>query len=435
MLKSIRLLGFSALLSASFSLTLWGQTKPTDTYRQLELFSNVFEKIRSQYVESVKDQELIEAALRGMVSSLDPHSSYLTEKEFKAMNDEIRGFAGLGMQVVLEEGVVKVVSPIDDTPAFRAGIQSGDLVIAIDGEQVFGLTLEQAVAKLRGPIGTKVTITVKRPQQEPFDLSLVREKIIQKSVRSRLENGNIGYLRISEFTDNTYSTLVEEIKKLKEQSKNQLIGFVLDLRNNPGGLLTQAISVSDAFLEKGEIVSVKGRDDRDMKRFNATAGDLTDGLPLIVLINQGSASASEIVSGALQDHQRAIIMGIKSFGKGSVQSIIPLPGYGAVKFTTQFYYTPSGRSIQKIGIVPDIMVEQAKIETIAQGQAYSESSLKNSLNNPNQKPEQTESPTNPTQQGQTTPPTTATTNPPVDYQLQRATDLLRGLDLINKKPK
>lgn len=431
MVKSIRLLGLSTLLSVGFSLTLWGQTKPTDTYRQLELFSNVFEKIRSQYVEPVKDQELIEAALRGMVSSLDPHSSYLTEKEFKAMQDEIKGFAGLGMQVVLEDGVVKVVSPIDDTPAFRAGIQSGDLIIAIDSEQVFGLTLEQAVAKLRGPIGTKVTITVKRPQQEPFDLSLVREKIIQKSVRARLENGNIGYLRISEFTDNTYSSLVEEIQKLKEQSKNQLIGFILDLRNNPGGLLTQAVSVSDAFLEKGEIVSIKGRDDHNLQRFNATAGDLIDGLPLIVLINQGSASASEIVSGALQDQQRAIIMGVKSFGKGSVQNIIPLPGYGAVKFTTQFYYTPSGRSIQKIGIVPDIVVEQAKIETIAQqGQLYSEATLKNSLNNPNQKPEQTENPTNPTQQGQTTTPATAT--PPVDYQLQRATDLLRGLALIKK---
>lgn len=425
-MRFIRLLGLSALLSISIAVNGWGQTKPADTYKQLELFSQVFEKIRAQYVEQVNDQELIESALRGMLSSLDPHSSYLTEKEFKAMNDEVRGFAGLGMQVTLEDGLVKVISPIDDTPAFRAGIQPGDFIVTIDGEQVFGLTLEQAVGKLRGPVGTKVKISVKRGQQQPFDLELTRETIIQKTVRYRLESGNIGYIRISEFTENTFSGLTDAIKKLKEESKNQLIGYVLDLRNNPGGLLNQAVLVSDAFLDKGEIVSIKGRDNRDNSRFNAKAGDLSEGLPIVVLINQGSASASEIVAGALQDQQRAVVMGVKSFGKGSVQTILPIAGYGAIRFTTQFYYTPSGRSIQKIGIVPDIVVEQAKVEVISADKSYSESNLRGSLNNPNG---QNSDPTN-NNQNNTQDKTSQQT--PVDYQLQRATDLLKGLVLFKK---
>jgi len=331
------------------------------TYEQLDLFGDIFERIRSQYVEEVDESALIESAIDGMLTSLDPHSSYLPPRDFDAMQVQTRGeFGGLGIEVTQEKGVVKVVSPIDGTPADLAGIKAGDLVTHVDGEPVQGLTLNDAVDLMRGPVGSEIVITVVREGvEEPFDVSIIRDTIKIAAVKTRLE-GQTVVLRISSFTDQTFPNLRDGLKKSVEEAggMDDVNGFILDLRNNPGGLLNQAILVSDAFLEKGEIVSTRGRDPADSDRFNAVAGDLADGKPIVVLINGGSASASEIVSGALQDHRRAIIVGTKSFGKGSVQTIMPLQGNGAMRLTTARYYTPSGRSIQSLGVAPDIIVEQ-----------------------------------------------------------------------------
>lgn len=330
-------------------------------YEQLDLFGDIFERIRAQYVEEVDSSELIEAAINGMLTSLDPHSSYLAPEDFDDMRVQTRGeFGGLGIEVTQEEGFVKVVSPMDGTPADAAGIEAGDFITHVNGESVLGLTLDNAVEMMRGPVGSEIIITVVREGvEEPFDVSIIRDTIKVTAVRSRIV-GNTVILRITTFNDQTTPGLEAELKKSLEEvgGMENVDGFVVDLRNNPGGLLTEAISVSDAFLEKGEIVSTRGRDPADGERFNATPGDLTTGKPIVVLINGGSASASEIVAGALQDHRRAIVVGTKSFGKGSVQSVVPLRGDGAMRLTTARYYTPSGRSIQALGVMPDIVVAQ-----------------------------------------------------------------------------
>lgn len=335
--------------------------KNSNVYEQLDLFGDIFERIRAQYVEEVDTEELVEAAINGMLTSLDPHSSYLSPKDALKMRDQTRGeFGGLGIEVTQEEGFVKVVSPIDGTPASEAGIEAGDFITHVDGESLLGLTLDDAVELMRGPVGSEIEITVVREgETEPFDVSLVRDTIQLTAVRARTE-GDAVVLRVTTFNEQTYPKLKEGLEEQVEAAGGieNVSGFVVDLRNNPGGLLNQAIAVSDAFLEEGEIVSTRGRDAADGDRTNATPGDLAEGKPIVVLINGGSASASEIVAGALQDHRRAIVVGTKSFGKGSVQTIMPLRGEGAMRLTTARYYTPSGRSIQALGVSPDIIVAQ-----------------------------------------------------------------------------
>ena len=339
------------------------QNRPSSVYEQLDLFGDIFERIRSQYVEQVDEADLIEAAINGMLTSLDPHSSYLPPDDAADMRVQTRGeFGGLGIEVTQEDGFVKVVSPIDGTPAMEAGIEAGDFITHVDGESVLGLTLDQAVDLMRGPVGSEIVITVVREgEEEPFEVSIIRDTIKLTAVRSRLV-GDTVVLRVTTFNDQTYPNLAEGLAQRIEEAGGEgaVNGVVLDLRNNPGGLLTQAIKVSDAFLDKGEIVSTRGRDPADGERYNATEGDLANGKPLVVLINGGSASASEIVAGALQDHRRAIVVGTKSFGKGSVQTVMPLRGDGAMRLTTARYYTPSGRSIQALGVSPDIVVEQPR---------------------------------------------------------------------------
>src|SRR5271155_2821630 len=356
--------------------------KTSETYRQLNLFGEVFERVRADYVESVSDEQLVEAAINGMLTSLDPHSSYLNNKNFRDMQVQTRGeFGGLGIEVTMENGLVKVVSPIDDTPAFHAGIKPGDYITHLNGEAVMGLTLNEAVEKMRGPENSEIKLTIRREGKEPFDVAVTRAKIKIESVRSHLEGNDVGYIRITTFNEQTDTGLNKAMQRLRDQSGDKLKGIVLDLRNNPGGLLDQAVAVSDAFLEKGEIVSTRGRRADETQRFNARPGDITGGLPLIVLINGGSASASEIVAGALQDHHRAVLLGTRSFGKGSVQTIIQLPGHGAMRLTTARYYTPSGRSIQAKGIEPDITVEPAKIEKLAVSEGRHEADLRGALKN------------------------------------------------------
>jgi carboxyl-terminal processing protease len=416
----------------------------SDTYRQLNLFAEVFERVRSDYVEEVSDETLVETAINGMLSSLDPHSSYLNAKNYKDMQVQTRGeFGGLGIEVTMENGLVKVVSPIDDTPAAKAGIKPNDFITHLDGEPVSGLTLPEAVEKMRGPINSNIKLTIRREGKDPFDVSLTRAVVKIQSVKSHLEGDNIGYIRITSFNEQTDSGLQGAVKSLKEKAGNKLVGYVLDLRNNPGGLLDQAIAVSDAFLERGEIVSTRGRRSDDAQRFNARPGDITNGLPVVVLINGGSASASEIVAGALQDHHRAVLLGTKSFGKGSVQTIIPLPGHGAMRLTTARYYTPSGRSIQAKGIEPDITVEPAKIEKVAQGTIRHEADLRGALKNTDKAPAATTggstegapanvppgtTPAPPADSGSVDPLVLGTAE---DYQLARALDMLRGVALFN----
>ncbi len=365
--------------------------RETSVYEQLDLFGDIFERIRVQYVEQVEDEELIEAAISGMLQSLDPHSSYLPPQDAEAMRVQTRGeFGGLGIEVTQEEGFVKVVSPIDGTPADEAGIEAGDFVTHVDGESVLGLSLDQAVEMMRGPVGSEIVITVVREgEDEPFDVSIIRDTIKLTAVRARTE-GKTAVLRVTTFNDQTFPNLKSGLDEQIEAAGgvDNVNGIVLDLRNNPGGLLTQAIKVSDAFLESGEIVSTRGRNPEDGERFNATPGDLAEGLPIVVLINGGSASASEIVAGALQDHRRAIVVGTKSFGKGSVQTVMPLRGSGAMRLTTARYYTPSGRSIQALGVSPDIVVEQPRRRPDAEEEdetrnrfQRSEADLRGSLNN------------------------------------------------------
>ena len=390
---SLLLLGAAAGTALTLAATqphfaLMGATAKAaagDTYRQLNLFGDVFERVRADYVEKPDDSKLIESAINGMLNSLDPHSSYMDPKSFRDMQVQTRGeFGGLGIEVTMEDGLVKVVAPIDDTPAAKAGILAGDIITQLDDEAVQGLTLNQAVDKMRGAVNSKIKLKiVRKGQDKPIEVTIVRDIIHVRSVRYNNEGGDIGYIRITQFNEQTTEGLKKALSDLGTQiPAEKLKGYVIDLRNNPGGLLDQAISVSDAFLEKGEIVSTRGRNAEETQRFNARAGDLIKGKPLIVLINGGSASASEIVAGALQDHKRATLVGTRSFGKGSVQTIIPLgSGNGALRLTTARYFTPSGRSIQAKGIVPDIEVSQdvpddLKTRTDTKGEASLRGHLK-----------------------------------------------------------
>jgi carboxyl-terminal processing protease len=424
------------------------QPSDSDTYRQLDLFGEVFERVRADYVENVSDQQLIEAAINGMLSALDPHSSYMNAKNFRDMQVQVRGeFGGLGIEVTMDNGVVKVVSPIDDTPAAHAGLKPGDLVVQIDGEPVQGMSLNDAVERMRGPVGSEIKLTIKREGKDPFDVTMKRAVVKIQSVKEQLEGDDVGYIRITSFNEQADSGVKDAIKDLRGKAGAKLTGIVLDLRNNPGGLLDQAVAVSNDFLSQGEIVSTRGRHAEDAQRYNAQSpGDLTSGLPMVVLINGGSASASEIVAGALQDHHRAVLLGTRSFGKGSVQTIIQLPGHGAMRLTTARYYTPSGRSIQAKGIEPDITVEPAKIERVAQGEVMHEADLRGALKNtdPNAQPAAAaakpgdESAKTPNVPPGTTPaaaPSEDGVDPNVlgtaeDYQLARAVDMLRGVALF-----
>lgn len=394
----------------------------TDTFEMMELLGEVFQRVRENYVEDVSDEELIEAAVRGIMTSLDPHSTYMDQRNFTAMRTNTRGeFGGLGIEVSMDKsGYVRVVSPIDDTPAFRAGLEAGDLVTHLDSEPVQGLTLNEAVDKMRGPVGADITLTILRGEEEPFDVVITRDKIKIQSVRSRAED-KVGYIRITSFNGQTEAGLLRALDRLEEEIGEAPQGYILDLRNNPGGLLDQAVKVSDIFLQKGEIVSTRGREAESIQRFQATAGDATDGKPVVVLINGGSASASEIVAGALQDHGRAIVLGTKSFGKGSVQTIMPLNRNGAaIKLTTQRYYTPAGTSIQATGIEPDILVEPARIEVLERARRRQEADLRGALKNENDTDEATPEDEE-----------AAEADQPQDYQLSRALDLIRGIALYN----
>ncbi|MEM6342034.1 MAG: S41 family peptidase [Pseudomonadota bacterium] len=405
-------------------------------YEQLDLFGDIFERIRSQYVEEVEANELIEAAIDGMLTSLDPHSNYLSPDDAAQMRVQTRGeFGGLGIEVTQEEGFVKVVSPIDGTPADDAGIEAGDFITHVDGESMLGLTLDEAVTKMRGPVGSDIIITVVREgEQEPFDVTITRDTIELQAVRSRAQ-GETVVLRITTFNDKTTPNLIEKLQAEVETlgGMENVDGFVLDLRNNPGGLLTQAIRVSDQFLEEGEIVSTRGRDIADGDRFNATPGDLAEGKPMVVLINGGSASASEIVAGALQDHRRAIVVGTKSFGKGSVQTVMPLRGDGAMRLTTARYYTPSGRSIQALGVSPDIVVEQPRrrVETEEEEEARSaarsrsEADLRGRLNNDSLSEDEVRQIEEDRAKAEA-----AAELREEDYQLAYAIDILKGLNAI-----
>jgi carboxyl-terminal processing protease len=411
-------------------------------YEQLDLFGDIFERVRSSYVEDVSEKELVEAAINGMLTSLDPHSSYLPPEDFNDMQVQTRGeFGGLGIEVTQENGFVKVVAPIEGTPADRAGIEPEDFITHVDGESVLGLTLDAAVDLMRGPIGSEITITVLREgTADPFEVTITRETIKIAAVRSQIEDDAV-VLRLTTFNEQTFPSLEEQLAQKVEEAggMDAVSGFVLDLRNNPGGLLDQAISVTDAFLESGEIVSTRGRDPRDSERHNATPGDLAQGKPIVVLINEGSASASEIVAGALQDHHRAVVVGTQSFGKGSVQTIMPVQGEGAMRLTTARYYTPSGRSIQALGVAPDIIVEQRPPEeeqtpeegaaeegTDVLGPLRSEADLRGSLENDSL----TEDERNQLEEERARREEVAERRDE-DYQLAYALDILRGLTFLN----
>ena len=403
-------------------------------YEQLDLFGDIFERIRAQYVEDVDEAALIEAAIDGMLTSLDPHSSYLSPDDAADMREATRGeFGGLGIEVTQEEGFIKVVSPIDGTPAAEAGIASGDFITAVDGENLLGLTLDEAVELMRGPVGSEIIITVVREDvDQPFDVSIIRDTIKLTAVRSRVE-GDTVVLRITTFSDQTYPSLEEQLAEQVAEAGGieNVNGFVIDLRNNPGGLLNQAIAVSDAFLDAGEITSTRGRDPDDGQRWNAREGDLAEGLQMVVLINGGSASASEIVAGALQDHRRAIVIGTNSFGKGSVQTVMPLRGDSAMRLTTARYYTPSGRSIQALGISPDIIVEQPRIDPTAEvveeeeRNTRSEADLRGSLSNDSLTEDEIEQ-----IQADRMRAEDAAALREEDYQLAYAIDILKGLSAL-----
>jgi carboxyl-terminal processing protease len=424
------------LLTANFTGPLIAQeTEQTkSTYEQLDLFGDVFERIRSSYVEEVDEEKLIQSAISGMLSSLDPHSNFMAAEEFDTMRIQTRGeFGGLGIEVTQENGFVKVVTPIDDTPAEKAGIQSGDFITQVDGEAMLGMSLNDAVDLMRGPIGSEIVLTIVREgTEEPFDVTIIRDQIKVKAARVRIE-GDAIVMRVSGFTEQTYKNMEEGIAKQIEKAGgiDKVSGFILDLRNNPGGLLTQAVSVSDAFLEKGEIVSTRGRNVQDSDRRNAKPGDLTQGKPIVVLINGGSASASEIVAGALQDHHRAVIIGTRSFGKGSVQTIMPLQSGSGIKITTARYYTPSGRSIQALGISPDILVEQRPPKTKDDEEAESrdqrfEADLRGSLTNDSLTEDQKKQ----LEEERKAQEETAKLRDS-DYQLSYALDVLKGLTVLS----
>lgn len=393
-----------------------------DAYEMLNLFGEIMERTKVSYVEEVTDQKLVESAINGMLSSLDPHSSFLDKKSYKYLNEQTRGkFGGLGIEVTMENGVVKVVSPIDDTPAFRAGLKPGDYIISLDGKPVIGMTLNEAVEKMRGKPGTKIKLTIRRANEKAFDVMLTREEIKIQSVKHSIKAKDVAYVRISSFNEETDKSIKDAYAKMQKETKDGIKGLIIDVRNNPGGLLDQAVAVSDLFLEEGEVVSTRARDEENTLKYNATEGDITNGLPIVVMINDGSASASEIVAGALQDHKRAVILGEKSFGKGSVQTVVPFGKYGAIRLTTARYYTPSGRSIQAKGIEPDILVKPAKLEEFDGGISISEAELKNALKNDNidNKDDKKDAEKDDDYKK--------------DYQLLRAVDTIKALSIYVKK--
>lgn len=392
-----------------------------DTYELLNLFGEVMERAKTSYVEEVDDKKLIESAINGMLVSLDPHSSYLDAQSYKYMNEQTKGkFGGLGIEVTMENGVVKIVSPIDDTPAAKAGLKPGDYITNIDGEQVIGMSLNDAVDKMRGKVGSKVKLTIRRVGEKPFEVTLKREEVKIQSVKNDIKSGDVAYIRITSFSGDTDKMVERAIKQAKKELKGNIKGVVLDVRNNPGGLLDQAVNISDLFLDKGEIVSTRSRNEEDTVRYTAKEGDITDGLPIVVMINDGSASASEILAGALQDHKRAIILGEKSFGKGSVQTVVPLGKYGAMRLTTARYYTPSGRSIQATGIIPDVEVHPAKVEEYINNYGLSEAEYRNALKN------------EATGEDKKTENNTKDEDWRKDYQLSRAVDLVKALGIYTQ---
>ncbi len=406
----------------------YGSSSDEEKYKYLDLFGQVFDRVRSSYVEEVTDQELIEKAIDGMLSGLDPHSGFMNEEVFQEMQMDTEGkFGGLGIEITMEEGFVKVIAPIEDTPAYEAGVLAGDYIIQIDETPVFGLTINEAVELMRGKKGEPIVITISRANTEPFEIEIIRDYIKIRSVKSEVLN-NIGYLRITSFNEQTESGLLDAINKIEKE--NQIKGYVLDVRSNPGGLLTQAVKVTDIFLERGEIVSTRGRNKKDIRRYRAKKSDRTNGKPLVVIIDGGSASASEIVAGALQDHKRAIIIGTQSFGKGSVQTIIPFQvsnsdNLTGIRLTTARYYTPSGESIQGKGIVPDIIIEQGEFESFNY-RRFSESDLKDSLDKDNEEDLEDNEDNEDNELSE------FEKRFELDYQLRRAFDLVQGVSLFNE---
>ena len=421
------LAGVTTVLNVS---STYSATSPnSELYRQLDLFGDVFERVRSDYVEKPDDTMLVESAINGMLAALDPHSSYMSAKNYRDMQVQTRGeFGGLGIEVTMENGVIKVVAPIDETPAAKAGVQANDLITHLDNEMISGLTLEQAVEKMRGPVNTPITLTViRKGKDEPFDIKIVRDVIRINAVKGHTEGTDVAYVKISTFNEQTHTNLVKSLDQQKKDLGANLKGYIIDLRNNPGGLLDQAIAVSDDFLERGAIVLTKGRNNEETQRAQARAGDSADGKPIIVLVNGGSASASEIVAGALQDHKRATIVGTRSFGKGSVQTIIPLGGNGAIRLTTARYYTPSNRSIQAKGIDPDIVVEEELPEELkakaAAEKPRGEASLRGHLANPDKAKDGDTAEKKPEESGSSA---YVAKEPEKDTQLQYALNMLRG---------
>jgi carboxyl-terminal processing protease len=408
MLKYILLFLFAFPAPSSFADT-------KETYRQLSIFNEVYNRVKNQYVEELTDKELVEKALNGMLQALDPHSSYMNEEVFKEMQEDTSGtFGGLGIEITTDKGFIKIISPIDDTPADKAGIQAGDYITHLNGDSVVDMNLKEAIDIMRGEVGTSITLTIIRGTEDPFDVELTRDTIKMASVKHRVLN-DVGVLRVSTFNEQTTSGLKDSIQEL-EESENPPIGYVLDLRNNPGGLLTESVSVSDLFLEQGEIVSIRGREKKDVQVYSAKKGDLINQKPLVVLINEGSASASEIVAGALQDHDRAVIMGMKSFGKGSVQTIVPIDS-GAIRLTIAKYYTPSGDSIQAVGIEPDVVVPRAELNIIDNYFTFRESDYQDALDNETTDGSEEEA--------------TSTDILEEDYQLSRAVDAVKTIAVLN----
>ena len=418
------LCAITACSSVSWAKVSDADKKDLETYRLLALFGDVFDKVKADYVEDVTDKKLIESALNGMLASLDPHSGYLDKDSFDDMQIQTKGeFGGLGIEVTMDSGWVKVVSPIDDTPAYKAGVQAGDYITHIDDVAVVGMTLIEAVDKMRGKPGTDIVLTIRREKvAKPLKITLTRAVIKIKPVKfETIEEDNVGYIRINSFSEKTLQEVKNALKSINKEMKGKQAGYIIDLRNNPGGLLDQAVSVADLFLESGEIVSTRSRNPEDTARYSATPGDETGGLPIVVMINSGSASASEIVAGALQDHKRAIILGEKSFGKGSVQTVIPLGKYGAMRLTTARYYTPSGRSIQAKGIEPDIEVKQAKLEVVESGGfGMTEAELKGALKNENADDKKADKKEQLSEEDLK------------DYQLMRAIDMVKALRLYTE---
>lgn len=430
---------FAAGIAVGPLVGAWAQDGGrAETYRLLNLFGDIFERVRAEYVEPVNDRDVIENAINGMLTGLDAHSSYMNQRTYRDMQVQTRGeFGGLGIEVTQEGGYVKVISPIDDTPAARAGVRPGDLITHLNGQTVQGLTLQEAVEQMRGERGTAIRITIRREGADrPIELSITRDVIRPQVVRFRLEGGDVGYIRLTSFNEQTEAGLRRAMQQLRTQGGANLRGIVLDLRNNPGGLLDQAVQVSDDFLEQGEIVSTRARRSEDAQRWNARAGDIAQGLPMVVLINAGSASASEIVAGALQDHRRAVLLGVRSFGKGSVQTVMPIPGNGAIRLTTARYYTPSGRSIQATGINPDIEVRATREEPPVGAQREREADLRRSLRNEGQQqqvvpPPPLNLPASLIERIERLPaegaPALDPTRPETDHQLQQALVLVRGM--------